>query len=469
MSSSLSRRAFAGLIGGGTAAAALSAAPALASPSAVRQDEREFSASSTKIRKKPNILVIVADDLGAADLSCYGAPHIKTPNLDRLAAEGVRFTQAYSGSATCSPTRFSLYTGRYPGRLEGGLAEPIADESVGLPPEHPTLASLLRDAGYSTALIGKWHAGHLPEYGPTKSGWEEFFGNFGGALDYFSKIDASGAYDLYEGDATYQDLRYYTDVLTERAVEYVERDHRKPWLLNLNFTSPHWPWETEDDKDVSDRITEQVRSGAKPGFLALLHQDGGSVDTYARMVESLDRAVGKVLRALARAGAEKDTIVLFTSDNGGERFSYQWPLTGEKASLNEGGIRVPNLLRWPAAIKGRQYSAVPVITPDWTATLLELAGATLDPAYPLDGRSLAGYLTRGSEAPEGDLFWRVRGYRALRRGNWKYLRDADGKDHLYDLSTDEREQTEAGAAEPGRLASMKQAWEAVNATLLPYG
>jgi arylsulfatase A-like enzyme len=468
MSSSLSRRTFAGLVGGGTAAAALGAAPALASPSTARQDEKRFTATRGRPPKKPNILVIVADDLGAADLSSYGAPHIDTPNLDRLAAQGVRFTQAYSGSATCSPTRFSLYTGRYPGRLPGGLLEPLNDKSVGLPPEHPTLASLLKKAGYSTALIGKWHAGHLPDYGPTRSGWDEFFGNFGGSLDYFSKIDTDGEYDLYEGDATYQDLRYYTDILTERTLDFVHRDHTGPWLLNLNFTTPHWPWEAEDDQAVSDAITEQVRSGAKPGYPALFHQDGGSLQTYIRMVESLDRAVGKVLTALRRTRQEDNTIVLFTSDNGGERFSYNWPLTGAKGSLNEGGIRVPNILRWPAALKGRQYSAVPVFTPDWTATFLEVAGANPDPAHPLDGRSLAGYLLRRESAPERDLFWRIRKNRALRRGEWKYFRDAAGKDHLFNLAADEREQRDYAAIESRRLASMKQAWETVDDTLLPY-
>ncbi|MBW8485329.1 sulfatase-like hydrolase/transferase [Actinomadura parmotrematis] len=462
--SALSRRTFGTLVGGGTAAAALGT---LASPSEARAGERRFAAAGRRPRRKPNILLILGDDLGASDLSSYGAPHISTPNLDRLARDGVRFTQAYSGSATCSPTRFSLYTGRYPGRLAGGLLEPINAKGVGLPPGHPTLASQLRKAGYETALIGKWHAGFLPDFSPTRSGWDTFFGNFGGALDYFSKIGALGEYDLYEGDAEYRDLRYYTDVLTERAVDFVKDDHAKPWLLNLNFTTPHWPWETAKDKAVSDAITAKIKAGLNP-TLALLHNDGGSVEIYAEMVESLDASIGKVLQALRRSGQEQDTIVLFSSDNGGERFSYNWPLTGNKASLNEGGIRVPNILRWPAAIDGGQYSDVPVITPDWTATLLEIAGASADPAHPLDGRSLAGHLLRGAEPPAHDLFWRTRGWRALRRGDWKYLRTPSGGDQLFNLAEDEREQRDFTAAQPTTLASLKAAWEKIDATLLPY-
>ncbi|GAA4977341.1 sulfatase family protein [Streptomyces hyderabadensis] len=466
----ISRRLFGGLVGGsalsavaGTSAAeaATPAAPAPAS------DERPFAArTGSRPGKRPNFLFILGDDLGWADLSCYGAPHIKTPHLDRLAAQGVRFTQAYSGSATCSPTRFSLYTGRYPGRTEGGLAEPIGNRAQGLDPGHPTLASLLKRAGYATALIGKWHCGWLPDHSPTKSGWDEFFGNFGGALEYFSKLGQLGEYDLYEGDATYKDLRYYTTVLTERAVEYVGRDHDRPWLLNLNFTTPHWPWLTENDEDTGAAIADEVRSGNVLG--ALLHNDGGSVEKYREMVENLDASVGKVLAALRRSGQEENTVVVFASDNGGERFSYQWPLSGGKSELLEGGIRVPTVLRWPARVDGRQVSHEPVYSPDWTATLLELGGARPDPAYPLDGHSLAGYLLRGRELPERDLFWRVRGNRALRRGDWKYYQDAQGRDHLYDLSADAREQADLAADRPELLAELKAAWERTDRELLPY-
>ncbi|MER7394966.1 sulfatase-like hydrolase/transferase [Streptomyces sp. NPDC000151] len=474
-SDGISRRFLGGLLGGGVIAAATglaTASPASATPSAgsAQQAEQPFRArADRKNHRRPNLLVILADDLGWADLSSYGAPHIKTPNLDRLARQGVRFTNAYSGSSTCSPTRFSLYTGRYPGRTKGGLAEPIGNRTQGLEPTHPTLASLLKAAGYSTALIGKWHCGWLPDYSPTKSGWDEFFGNLGGTLEYFSKLGQLGEYDLYEGDASYQDLRYYTTILTERAVEYVGREHDAPWLLNLNFTTPHWPWLTEGDAETGAEIAAKIRAGGSDGALqALQHKDGGSVEKYAEMVESLDAAIGQVMNALRRSGQEDDTLVLFASDNGGERFSYSWPLTGGKADLLEGGIRVPTILRWPARIGANQVSHEPNFTPDWTATLLEAAGARPAPDYPLDGTSLAGYLLRGELLPERDLFWRVRANRALRRGHWKYYQDSAGADHLYNLAQDAREQADLAGGEPKLLAELKASWKEINTTLLPY-
>ncbi|MBT2225625.1 sulfatase [Nonomuraea sp. NEAU-A123] len=428
----LSRRALGGLIGGGALSAiagTAAASPAVASSGTTA--EQPFRArTGASSGRRPNLLVILGDDLGWADLSSYGAPHIKTPNLDRLARQGVRFTDAYAGSATCSPTRFSLYTGRYPGRTKGGLAEPIANRTLGLDPTHPTLASLLRTAGYSTALIGKWHCGWLPNYSPTKSGWDEFFGNHGGALEYFSKLGDLGDYDLYEGDATYQDLRYYTNVLTERAVEYIGRDHAQPWLLNLNFTTPHWPWLAEGDAETGAGIAAKIRAVTDAGeiFSVLGHFDGGSVAKY--------------------------------TDN--------WPLSGGKFQLLEGGIRVPTIVRWPGRINPGQVSHEPNFSPDWTATFLELGGARPAPAYPLDGTSLAGYLLRGHAPGERDLFWRVRANRALRRGDWKYYQDADGTDYLYDLARDSREQADLASERPELLAELKAAWEKTDAGLLPY-
>jgi arylsulfatase A-like enzyme len=186
------------------------------------------------------------------------------------------------------------------------------------------------------------------------------------------------------------------------------------------------------------------------------------------MVQSLDAAVGEVVQALRRSGQENDTLVYFASDNGGERFSYNWPLSGEKFQLLEGGIRVPTIVRWPAGIDPGQVSHEPNFSPDWTATFLELGGARPAPAYPLDGTSLAGYLLRGHAPGERDLFWRVRANRALRRGDWKYYQDADGADYLFDLAQDSREQADLSSDRPELLAELKAAWEKTGADLLPY-
>jgi arylsulfatase A-like enzyme len=460
----LSRRE---LAGAGAVVAGIAAGAALPGGTASAQTaEREFRAVSNGRRPaRPNLLIIIADDLGWADLGSYGSPHIRTPNLDRLAAQGVRFTQGYSAAAVCSPTRFALYTGRYPGRLRGGLEEPIArpDKLIGIPPEHPTLASLLKKGGYATAMFGKWHCGFLPWYSPVKSGWDVFFGNLSGAVDYYSKVSGTEA-DLYEGEVPVESLDYYTDTLAERAADFVRRDHGRPWLLNLNFTTPHWPWEAPGDRDVSAQITARAKAGDPR---ALWHDDGGSLDTYRKMVESLDAAAGRVLRALRDAGRERDTLVLFLSDNGGERWSYQWPLSGSKGGLREGGIRVPTILRWPAAIRPGQVSHVPVVTQDWTATLLEAAGVAPSAAHPLDGRSFLPYLLRGARAPERDLFWRTKQERALRRGDWKYLRTPEGET-LHNLAADPRELANLARSRPAVFADLRAAWEKINGDLLPY-
>lgn len=463
-----------GFVAGGLSLAALLAT---AGPSYAETPYAPMSAPQHTGRagrnRRPNVLVIVADDLGWADLSCYGAPHIATPHLDRLAREGVRYTQAYSASSTCSPTRFGLQTGQYPGRFVGGLSEPIAavNEREGLPPGYPTIASLAKSVGYRTVLFGKWHLGHLPWFSPLKSGYDEWFGNFGGGLDYFSKFNTRGQYDLYENDVEYQDLRYYSDILTERTVGFLQEDHSAPWFTCLNYTTPHWPWEGPGDRAVSDALTARAKAG-EPG--AFFHQDGGSLATYVEMVQDMDTQIGRVLAALRRTGQDRNTIVLFTSDNGGERFSYQWPLTGQKWDLHEGGIRVPTILRWPERIKGRQVSHLPVVSQDWTRTLTAIMGASPHPDHPMDGRDLSDHLLGSGKEPGGDLFWRVIDEGALRRDRWKYWYRRDPgtgevtEEALYDLDQDQGEKANVAMAHAAIFLDMRATHRAIAATLLPY-
>ena len=294
----------------------------------------------------PNIVYIMADDLGYADLSCYGRRDYTTPNIDRLATEGMKFLQAYANSAVCSATRTALITGRYQYRLPVGLEEPLGtgNTSVGLPPEHPTLPSLLRKAGYGTTLIGKWHLGNLPDYGPLKSGYDHFWGFRSGAVDYFthkSGLAPDAAADLWDDDTQIEQAGYLTNLLGDHAVKTISdyAAKRKPFLLSLHFNAPHWPWEGPDDEAESQRIR------------SLVDFDGGSLKTYARMVGAMDAQVGRVLQTLASSGIADNTIVIFTSDNGGERFADTWPFTGKKTELLEGGLRIPALVRWPGHIK----------------------------------------------------------------------------------------------------------------------
>src|SRR5438874_2363797 len=273
---------------------------------------------------KPNIVFILADDLGYADVGCYGQRDYTTPNIDRLATEGLKFTQAYSNSPDCSATRTALITGRYQARLPLGLEEPLSPltpKDIGLPPNHPTLPSLLKKAGYGTTLIGKWHLGFLPDFSPLKSGYDQFFGILGGAADYFNHgADAlrtgPESSQLYEQEMPVERHGYMTNLLGDRAVQSVEGYARskEPFLMSLHFTAPHWPWEGPDDEAESKRIKN------------IFHRDGGTQKTYATMVQSLDVNIGRVLQALDAAGVANHTIVVFTSDNGGERFPKTWPV-----------------------------------------------------------------------------------------------------------------------------------------------
>ena len=417
---------------------------------------------------RPNVVWIVADDLGYADLGCYGGRDASfgrvSPVLDALAANGLRFTQGYSNSPVCSPTRFALMTGRYQYRLRGAAEEPIrsADRghpALGLPPSHPTLPSLMAAAGWRTALVGKWHLGFPPHFGPLKSGYREFFGALAGGLDYFTHCDSRGNPDLWLGEAPHPQDGYLTDLITDRAIDVIERAAaaREPFMMSLHYTAPHWPWETRDDAHVAPQVKDN-----------LFHLDGGSVDTYRRMIHHMDEGIGRVMAALERLGLARDTLVVFTSDNGGERYSDNWPLVGGKMDLTEGGIRVPWIAHWPAVIAPGRTTPQHCLTMDWTATILEAAGVAPDPAHPLDGVSMMPVLRDPAATFRRPMHWRMkhRGQRALRDGDWKYLR-VDGVDYLFDLSADERERANRARREPQRLAAMRGAWEAWEATMPP--
>ena len=416
--------------------------------------------------RTPNILFILADDLGYGDLSCYGRPDYRTPNLDRLAREGLRFTGNYTAAAVCSPTRVALMTGRYPARLPIGLKEPLVygDESVGLPPGHPTPASLLKAAGYATALIGKWHLGFLPEHGPLRHGFDEFYGILGGAVDYFSHRAPPGQLDLHEGNVTVDHAGYMTDLLTDRAVQFVRRRHTAPFYLALHYTAPHFPWEGPGDSAAS-RSYRSVADTVKDRYVQG-YADGGSPRVFAAMVQRLDEGIGRLLRALEDAGHGRDTFVVFTSDNGGERYSYNWPASYGKRSLHEGGIRVPAIVRWPGRVPAGGTTDQSVITMDWTATMLALAGAAPDPAYPLDGVDLTPLCLGKARPFDRALFWRTRAQDAARRGRWKYLK-IEGDEMLFDIPNDPGERADLDIYQPRALTSLREEFRLWNDRMLP--
>jgi arylsulfatase A-like enzyme len=401
------------------------------------------------VSRRPNFIFILADDLGYADLGCYGGRTNCSPNLDKLAGEGLRFTNGYANSSVCSPSRFAIATGRYQHRLRGGFDEPIASVSpaLGLPPEHPTMASLLRDAGYATALVGKWHMGSLPWFSPLKSGYDEFFGHRTGAVDFFTHTGFA-AHDLWEGDEEVFKEGYLTDLLTDRAVDFVRRQAgKKPFLLSLHYNAPHWPWETRRDAEESKRIGRKIE-----------HLDGGSVKTYLEMIRIMDEGIGRVLAAIDDHHARENTLVVFTSDNGGERFSDSYPLWGKKMDLLEGGIRVPYLVRWPAKLPaGKIYDRL-AMGMDWTPTFAAAAAVSAHPAYPFDGIDLFG------PQVERNLYWRMvfRNQKAVRSGVWKYL-SIDGAEFLFDLSRDQRERANMRYRELKKFEELRRAhfeWDA---------
>jgi arylsulfatase A-like enzyme len=406
----------------------------------------------------PNIVFIMADDLGYADVSCYGRPDISTPNIDGLAAKGVRFLQAYANSAVCSATRTALITGRYQYRLPIGLEEPLTGRDVGLPPDHPTLPSLLKKAGYGTTLVGKWHLGLLPKFGPLQSGYDHFYGFRGGAVDYYTHANKKD--DLWDDDVQVHQMGYLTDMLGSRAVDVVNGYAKsgRPFLISLHFNAPHWPWEAPGDQAESNRL----RSAS-----SLFDFDGGTQKTYQRMIQEMDLQIGRVLEALNANGMAKNTIVIFTSDNGGERFADTWPFTGRKTELLEGGLRIPAIISWPASIpQGRTNDQV-AVTMDWMPTLLAAAGLSSDPTFLPDGINLLPMLKQDAATVERKLFWRYKAnaQRAARDGDYKYLKILDNT-FLFNVVEDPMERANLKERHKDVYDRIVAEWHEWNATML---
>jgi arylsulfatase A-like enzyme len=402
---------------------------------------------------KPNILLIVVDDLGYADLGSYGAKDIRTPNIDRLAAEGVRLTDCYA-FPVCSPTRAALITGRYPQRTGFDWVIGYREKNRGLSAKNPSLAGLLKKQGYATALFGKWHLGYKPEFGPNAHGFDEFFGFLAADLDYYAHTDANGDPGLYENTKLVETKGYLTDLITERSLAFLKKIKKGPFFLEVAYNAPHWPFQPPDKPD--DRRTARTY-GPETGTRA----------DYVRMVERLDEGVGKLLVALDDAGLAKDTLVIFVNDNGGERLSDNGPLFHGKYTLWEGGIRVPCVVRWPAALPAKTVSSQQVIAMDLTASILTAAGVELPTENPLDGEDVLPILSGQKPQRERTFFWRLPrpddnfGQRAVRRGKWKYVYDRE-MELLFDLEKDIGEKRNLAFQHPEVVTELRAAlakWE----------
>ena len=405
---------------------------------------------------RPNVVLIITDDVGYGDIGSYGAPDIRTPNIDRLAKEGTRFTDFYA-APTCTPTRAALISGRYQqrARLERPLPSPAPAGDQGLRATGRSLPQLLKNNGYATGLVGKWHLGYKPEFQPNAHGFDYFFGFLSGYIDYYQHTGGDGNHDLYENGAPVHVTGYMTDLVTERSVKFIEDHARGPFFLEVAYNAAHWPFQVPDAPSTA------------PGNARFVQPMDDTTSTrrdYAAILERADQGVGRIVETLGKLGLARDTLVIFTNDNGGEWLSRNAPLFHRKDTLWEGGIRVPLILRWPGRVASGRVSAQVGITMDLTASILAATGTVVPQDAKLEGFDLFPGLAN-RETRERTLFFRIAGpgrqQRAVRQGDWKLLVDGDDT-LLFNLAQDIGERTDLAKVRPDiarRLRPLITDWE----------
>ncbi|MBD2847089.1 sulfatase-like hydrolase/transferase [Paenibacillus sp. IB182496] len=427
------------------------------------------------MNKKPNVLIFYCDDLGYGDLGCYGSDTARTPHIDRLAEEGVRFTDWHSDSPVCSPSRAALLTGLYPART--GVDQILIGKrgTAGLSSQVPTIAGLLQDNGYRTAAFGKWHLGSTPDDVPNAHGFEEFYGFHSGCIDYYSHIfywaQAKGVnpvHDLWHnGEEVWNDGRYMTEIITDKATSYIRTHGDEPFLMYVAYNAPHYPMHAP--QRYLDRFPDL------PWDRRIM----------AAMMAAVDDGVGEIMDALREAGMGEDTIVFFSSDNGPSTEARNWldgtedlyyggsagRFRGHKGSLFEGGIREPALIRYPAALPQGQVNHELGMMKDLVPTLLELTGIDPGPDVVFDGRRLTTMMKGDAPSPHEEVYWEYNGQLAVRRGNWKLVlggmldmnRTQPDRVHLSDLAADPGERHNLAAQYPDLAAELQaqaEAWYA---------
>ncbi len=423
-----------------------------------------FTAPGAQSSPRPNVVMFMMDDLGYGDIGSYGAPDARTPNIDRLAREGVKLTDFYANHANCSPTRTALVSGRYQQRY--GIESPLTyDDKRHLPPSETSLPRLLKNAGYATGLFGKWHLGAESSSGPNRHGFDEFWGFRRGAVDYYTHnvatVDAvkleAPIHDLYHNEEPTTSSAYLTDEITRRAEAFIEQRAGGPFFVEVAYNATHWPFQRPD-------LPEGKRGWEH-------YRESGTRADYVAMLERADQGIGRILDALERLKLARNTLVIFTSDNGGEWLSRNAPLFHRKSTLWEGGIRVPLLLRWPARLQAGMTSPQVGITMDLTASILAAAGVQPPSTDRPEGIDLIGVLQKGTIV-ERTLYWRMPAgpgapgtlpatQRAVRRGDWKYVDDR-GQYFLFNLRADPGERHDVAWQHGDRireLRSLVAKWE----------
>ncbi|MCB1234807.1 MAG: sulfatase-like hydrolase/transferase [Verrucomicrobiae bacterium] len=421
-----------------------------------------FSAAAAD---RPNIVFILVDDMGYADVGAMGSTDILTPNVDRLAAEGVKLSDFYANAPVCSPTRCGFITGRWQQRVgfEWALGytaeqEKLVDgvwtkptdmhRAIGLPADQPGIAKMLKAAGYATGAFGKWHLGYSDEYNPLHHGFDEYFGELLGHADYYRHIYYDGTYALREGLEISKEKGYITDLINQHAAAFIRKHAAagEPFFCYVPHLAVHAPFQPPNRPDP--KVTKE-------------HMTDGSRADYKAMLEKVDEGIGMFLDELETAGVADNTLIVFSSDNGGERWADNRPLFHHKATLWEGGIRVPCLLRWPAKLPKGKVSPQMAITMDLSATFAAVAGAEPPAGYVLDGVNLIPMLSgEKPEVTDRSFFWRIqrsnRKMRAVRHGKWKYLDDGGTMDLLFDLENDIGERRNLNFTHPDIVADLKK-------------
>jgi arylsulfatase A-like enzyme len=414
-----------------------------------------IGAADARAQAKPNVVLIIMDDVGYGDYGSYGAPDIRTPNIDRLARDGVKFTDFYA-APTCTPTRAALITGRYQQRV--ALEYPIGSPpgaGRGLTANGRSLPHLLKNNGYATGLVGKWHLGYQADQHPNAHGFDYFFGFLSGLVDYYHHTDQNGNSDLYENRAPVQVDGYMTDLITERSMKFIEDHAGQPFFLEVAYNAAHWPFQVPD---------KPSRAPGNARFVQPHEENTSTRADYVAILERADQGVGRILETLQKRGLERNTLVVFTNDNGGEWLSRNAPLYHRKDTLWEGGIRVPLIMRWPERIPARRTESQVGIMMDLTATILTATGTPVPAQARLDGIDLLPIVAGRSPRVERTLFFRItqtRQQRAVRQGDWKLLMDA-GDALLFNLRDDVGERKDLAKERPDiarRLRPLITEWE----------
>jgi arylsulfatase A len=398
------------------------------------------SSSRSKL-DKPNIVFIMIDDLGYGDVACFGSKFIKTPNIDRMAAEGLKFTDFHSNGPVCSPTRAALMTGMYQYRLGSIFESPLSGKTThdsGMPLEVVTIAEVLKESGYATGMYGKWHLGYLPPYLPNNQGFDDFWGLGSGDGDHHTHVDRWGREDWWHNDKLYLEDGYSADLITDHSIQFIHDHMKKPFFLYVAHLAIHFPWQGPDDPP--HRLAGSTYENDKWGMIP----DKNNVGPHVKaMVEVVDEGVGEIIQTLKNLGLEENTLVIFTSDNGGylhyanefHNISSNGPLRGQKGEVYEGGHRVPGIAYWPGMITPATTDET-VLSMDMFPTFVSLAEAKIHEDNIMDGVDITPLLLHGTKLPERLIYWKIGNDIAVRQGSWKLVMRDEEAPELYNLKED---------------------------------